>query len=183
MNSLVDLNPQDVLPHGPSKIYVDGFLWHEPETGIVAHYTPREKDTLDHFGLYRGADQIESFGQASVVAMNAFLTCQSKGLNFKELYEEFNFVFTHIGSVECKSVIKTGETFIIIAFVNEYKFRQMKCSGRLYKIPKESSLEELKTTLNMNKLKNYELGPGFVNVSEFNDLIARGIKLSKLTTV
>jgi hypothetical protein len=180
MRSLVGMNPHEVLPHGPSKVYLDGFLWHEPESAVVAYYTPKASDTLDHFGVYRGADQIETFGQASVVAMNAFLTCKSREITFSQLYEEFNFVFLHIGSVHCRSFIKTGEPFIVIAFIDEYKFRQMQCSGRLYKVPEGTHLDEVATTFTLSTLRNYNLAPGFGLVSEFNGLVGRGIKKTKL---
>jgi hypothetical protein len=180
MNSLVGMDPNEILPHGPSKIYIDGVIWHEPEFGIIAYYTPTEKDTHDHFDVYRGADQIESFGQATVVAMNAFLVCKSKNIGFAEMYKTYNFVFAEIGSAVCKSFLKTNETFIIIGFIDSYKFKQMKSSGNIYKVPKNFDFINEFKNYPKEKLKSNELPPGFELVTVFNGLIGRGIKLDTI---
>jgi hypothetical protein len=180
MNSLVGIDPKEILPHGPTKIYIDGVIWHEPEFGIIAYYTPREKDTLDHFGVYRGADQIESFGQATVVAMNAFLVCKTKNIGLAEMYKSYNFVFAEIGSVTCRAFLRTNETFIVVGFIDSYKFRQMKCSGAIYKMPGGFDLINGFNGYPGEKLKNNELPEGFELVTVFNGLIGRGIKLEKM---
>ena len=73
MQSLVGQPPGLILPHGPSKLLVDEYLWHIPNIGIVAAYTPKEQDVRDHFGVFRAVDQVESFGQATAISCSAFL--------------------------------------------------------------------------------------------------------------
>ena len=176
LTSLVGLSPYDVLPHGPSKVYLDAFLWHESKLGVVATYTPQEKDTHDHFGVFRGVDQIEAFGQASVVASNAFISCVKKEISFSELYEKYNFVFLTLGEAICKSFIKLGETFVIHAHFNDYKFRQMTASGKLYKTSPNFDLEEYYKKYTINQFLNNELPNDYIEVAEFKNLIGRGIK-------
>ncbi|WP_155599593.1 hypothetical protein [Zobellia amurskyensis] len=178
LTSLVGLSPNAVLPHGPSKVYLDAFLWHDPKVGVVAIYTAREKDTLDHFGVFRGADQIEAFGQASVVAGNAFISCVKKEIGFSELYEKYNFVFMSMGQAICKSFIKLGDTAIMHAHFDDYKFRQMTSSGKIYKAPKEFDLETYYKTYSAAKFKKEEVPTSYIEVSEFKDLKGRGIKNS-----
>ena len=176
LTSLVGLSPHDVLPHGPSKVYIDEFLWHRPGVGVVAIYTAREKDTHDHFGVFRGVDQIEAFGQASVVAGNAFISCVKKGISFSELYENYNFVFLTMGSAICKSFIKLGDTAIIHAHFDDYKFRQMISSGKVYKASKGFDLEKYYQDYTEEQFKNNIVPAEYMEVSEFNGLTGRGIK-------
>ncbi len=175
-STLVGLSPHDVLPHGPSKVYIDAFLWHDPNIGVVAIYKVQEKDTHDHFGVLRGADQIEAFGQASVVAGNAFISCVKKNISFAELYEKYNFVFMTIGESICKSFIKLGETAIIHAHFDDYKFRQMTTSGKIFKAPKDFDIEQYYQNYNANQFKDTEVPSDYVEVSEFKNLKGRGIK-------
>ncbi|HMS68446.1 MAG TPA: hypothetical protein PKD18_09920 [Saprospiraceae bacterium] len=178
--SLIGLDPAVVLPHGPSKIFLDEFIWHTPGLGVVAAYTPKERDTNDHFGVYRGADQIETFGQATVVAANAFEVCSNKQITFDQLYQQYNFVFLRIGSVICHSFINTGEKVIVIGKINEYKFRQMTASGRMYKVPSDLDLQAYFASLDKDQILQYQLDPAFLLVTEFEGLIGRGIKVERI---
>ena len=99
MNTLVGMDPAIVLPHGPSKRLVDEYLWHSPGVGVVAAYTPNEWDVMDHFGVFRAVDQVESFGQAVVVSCSAYLDTAKMGLNYQEYYRLRNFLFVGIKSV------------------------------------------------------------------------------------
>lgn len=176
MKSLVGISPHIALPHGPSKIYVDAFLWHRPDVGVVASYTPKAKDTHDHFGIYRGADQIESFGQASVVAGNAFKSCIKKNMTFQELYEHYNFVFMTIGNAVCKSFIKLGDTAIVHAHFVDYKFRQMTSSGKIYKVSSNFNLESFYEDYSESDFLQHHVHKDFVEVTTFENLIGKGIK-------
>ena len=60
MDSLVGIDTADILPHGPTKLLVNKYNWHSPGLGIVASYTPTERDVEDHFGIFRGVDQVEA---------------------------------------------------------------------------------------------------------------------------
>jgi len=58
MENLIGTAPEEVLVHGPKKILLNEYHWHSPNAGIVASYAPTETDVEDHFGLFRGVDQI-----------------------------------------------------------------------------------------------------------------------------
>jgi len=176
MQSLVGISPDIALPHGPSKIYLDEFLWHHPKLGVIASYTIKEKDTNDHFGIFRGADQIEALGQASVVAGNAFISCVKKEMSFPELYEKYNFVFLSMGQAICKSFIKLGETAIIHAHFVDYKFRQMTATGKIYKVPDGFDLKAYYKNYSDADFSENKTPSNFEEVSEFKNLMGRGIK-------
>ncbi len=180
MDSLVGISPDIALPHGPSKIYIDEFLWHSPEVGVVAAYTPTEEDILDHFNIFRAADQIESFGQATIFACNSFITCKKKNLTFNKVYKEFAFVFLSLSSMKSRSIITLGDTFITIGHIKFCKFKQMTVEGRLYKVLKGIQLKEYFKDFTDNRILNYELSPDFQLVAEFNDLTGKGVKIKKL---
>src|SRR5215469_5020983 len=71
--TLVDTIPSKILLHGPTKRLVDKYHWHLPDKGIVASYTPKERDVEDHFGVFRGVDQVEAFAQATIVSCATYL--------------------------------------------------------------------------------------------------------------
>jgi len=183
MKNLVGLSPQIALPHGPSKIYLDAFLWHYSDIGVVAVYTPKEKDTQDHFGIFRGADQIEAFGQASVVAANAFISCKKKEMSFSELYEHYNFVFMSMGEAICKSFIKLGDTAVIHAHFVDYKFRQMTATGKIYKAAKNFDVEDYYKNYSKEDFLENKTPADFEEVAEFKNLKGRGIKNTLLETI
>src|ERR1700745_3435440 len=135
MSTLVGQDPAIILPHGPTKRLVNEYLWHSPNVGIVASYTPNERDVHDHFGVFRAVDQVESFGQAVVVSCSAFLDAQKMGLSYEDYYKLRNFVFVGIKAVHCHNVIRYGETYVCLGVINFYKYRQMTASGRIYKVP------------------------------------------------
>ncbi|MEO6633673.1 MAG: hypothetical protein ABIN13_18170, partial [Mucilaginibacter sp.] len=65
--NLVGIDPANLLLHGPTKRLVNAYHWHSPNKGIVASYSPTERDVEDHFNVFRGVDQVESFAQATIV--------------------------------------------------------------------------------------------------------------------
>ena len=180
MKSLVGISPHTALLHGPSKTLVDTFLWHNPDIGIIASYTPKERDTHDHFGVYRASDQMESFGLASVVAANAFLSCRKKNISFKELYVNYNFIFMKIEEIICKSFIKLGETLVIYAYFEDYKFRQMTASGKIFKTNTEFDLQEYYKSYTDKQFLAGKIDKSFVEVTELKNLVGRGIKINKI---
>ena len=176
MNSLVGIAPNKVLPHGPSKLLVDEYLWHSPQVGIVAAYTPNEWDVMDHFGVFRAVDQVESFGQAVVVSCSAYLDTLKTGLTYEEYYKLRNFVFVGIKQVHCHDVIRYNEQYVCLGVINFYKFRQMTASGRIYKVPKGLDVAAYFKDFTEERLRNYDLDKAFVLATELHDILGKGIK-------
>lgn len=180
MESLVGQHPGLILPHGPSKLLVDEYLWHAPNTGIVAAYTPKEQDVRDHFGVFRAVDQVESFGQATAVSCSAFLDTHKTGIEYKEYYKVRNFVFMSIEKVLCHNFIRLNERYICIGIITFYKFRQMATSGRIYKVVTDLDLKNYFKSFTEEALRNFELSDDFVLVTEIEKVISKGIKIEKL---
>lgn len=176
MESLAGVEPQSILLHGPTKRYVDHYHWHQPDYGIVASYTAKAKDVEDHFGLFRGVDQIEAFAQATVASCCPFLECRKHKLSAAELKERFIPTFISVGRVLFHNYITEGETFIIIGKITFYKFRQMVCDGRIYKVPAMLDLDEYFRNFTTEQIGNYELNPEFKIVAELWDITGRAIK-------
>src|SRR5688500_2354776 len=114
INNLVGVSPKDVLLHGPSKLLVSNYHWHEPEVGIVGSYTPNERDVQDHFGIFRGVDQIEAFGQAIIGSCCSFLEARKKNCSPIELKERYIPAFISVGQVNFHNYLAEGDTFISI---------------------------------------------------------------------
>lgn len=179
MESLVGQDPRIVLPHGPSKLLVDEYLWHLPSAGIVASYTPKESDVRDHFGVFRAVDQVESFGQATAVSCSAFLDTHKMGMEYKEYYKERNFVFMSIEKVVCHNFIRLNERYICIGIISFYKFRQMSTTGRIYKVVTDLDLHEYFKSFTEEALRNFDLPEDFVLVTEIEKVTTKGIKIDK----
>ena len=180
MESLVGQDPGLILPHGSSKLLIDEYLWHRPNVGIVASYTPKEQDVKDHFGIFRAVDQVESFGQATAVSCSAFLDTNKTGLGYKEYYKERNFVFMSIEKVLCHNFIRLNEKYICIGIITFYKFRQMATSGRIYKVVTDIDLKNYFESFTEDSLRKFELSEDFVLVTEIEKVISKGIKIEKL---
>lgn len=176
MHTLKGQNPRNVLPHGPTKLLVDAFHWHDPEVGIVASYTPKERDVEDHFGVFRGVDQVESFGQACVVSCSVFLDAAKMGLSYAEYYQLRNFVFAGVQQVYCHGFIRLGETYVCLGIIQQYKFRQMTVSGRIYKAPVSLDLDAYFADFTSERLHAFDLGEEFEKVFEIHNIIGKGIK-------
>jgi hypothetical protein len=182
MNSLVGADPKLTLPHGPTKLLVDDYLWHSPEVGIVASYTPKARDVLDHFGVFRGVDQIESFGQATVVSCGGFLECQKQGISFAELYERYNSAFMGVSSVKFHNFVPEGQMFINVGIMEFYKFKQAVFSGKIFAVPHNFNVKTYFKSYTDEKLRKFELPPEFTIVSEFNGMVGKGIKKQKFAS-
>jgi hypothetical protein len=174
--NLVGCPPEDWLVHGPTKRYVDAYHWHNPSVGIVASYTPTEANVHDHFDVFRGVDQIESFAQASIVSCGGFLQCKKSNISPAELADNFVPTFIEVGSVQFRSYLEKGQTFVNIGFIKFFKWRQMVCDGRIYRVPKGIDLDAHFTDFDEQRLRNYDLGEGFVLIAELFAITGRGIK-------
>jgi hypothetical protein len=178
MNNLVGVSPKEMLLHGPSKLLVDNYHWHEPKIGIVASYTPNAKDVEDHFGLFRGVDQIEAFAQGTIGSLNPFLECLKQNCTPTQLKEHFIPAFISIGQVHFSNYLEEGDTFISIGVIKFHKFRQMVADGRIYKTPKDLDLNKYFNNFNETRLKEYDLSSDFTLVAELFDITGRAIKKS-----
>lgn len=180
MKSLIGITPGEALPHGPTKLLVDDFVWHSPNTGIIASYTPKAHDVQDHFGVFRGVDQIESFAQATVVACGVYLEAAKKELTFEELYEKYNTALMEVGHTRFLGFLAEGETYICMGIIQFYKFRQMVVDGRIYKVPKGLNLNEYFNDYTEEQLKNFELNEGFQLITELSGVTGKAVKKSKM---
>src|SRR5476651_1638353 len=132
-DSLIGIIPADIIIHGPKKRLLDTFHWHQPDVGIIASYTPTEENVEDHFGVFRGVDQIEAFAQATIVSCSAYLETKKQKCTFEYLKQTFTPLFISVGQVNFRWFLQTGDTFISMGIIKSYKFRQMSCDGRIYK--------------------------------------------------
>lgn len=179
--SLVGTEPHIVMVHGPKKRYVDKYHWHSPQVGIVASFTPRAIDVEDHYGVFRGVDQIEAFGQATNGSCSAYLETIKQNCTFDHLKKTLTPLFISIGQVHFRGYLLEGETFICMGHIKFYKYRQMVCEGRIYKVPKELDLDEYFKNYTDEKLLSYELSEGFELIAELFEITGKAIKKEKHT--
>lgn len=177
--TLVGANPAEVLPHGETKRLVDHYLFHAPTVGVVASYMPKERDVLDHFGVFRGVDMVESFGQAAVVSTSVFLDAIKTNVDYKTYYQNRNFVFVGVEKVHCHGFIRCGEPYVCLGVINHYKFRQMTVSGRIYKTTPDIDLGEYFSHFTEERLRNYDVDDRFTMVFEIQNIVGQGIRNDK----
>ncbi|HET8829269.1 MAG TPA: hypothetical protein VFM79_07995 [Pelobium sp.] len=176
MSNLIGTSPEDMLLHGPTKRLLDKYHWHEPKVGIVASYTPKAFDVNDHFGVFRGVDQIEAFAQATIVSCATFLECQKQNCKPEDLKDKFVPAFISVGNVYFHNYVAEGETFISLGKIKFYKFRQMVADGRIYKVAKDLDLDAYFKDFNETKLDNYQLSEDFTLIAELFDITGRALK-------
>ena len=176
MDNLVGVPPEDVLIHGPTKLLINRYLWHLPNAGIVACYSPTERDVEDHFGVFRGVDQIEAFAQATIVSCGAYLETQKQACSFDELKRNFVPVFISVGQVNFHGYLEQGDVFISIGNIISYKFRQMVCDGRIYKAPAGLNLDDYFSNYNNERLLTYNLSEDFKLIAELAGITGRAIR-------
>ncbi|RYY34229.1 MAG: hypothetical protein EOP46_14095 [Sphingobacteriaceae bacterium] len=181
--TLVGQKPKDWLLHGPTKRLVNNYHWHNPKAGIVASYTPLARDVHDHFGLFRGVDQIESFAQATIVSLATFSECKKMACTPTQLKENFMPIFISVGGVNYHSYLERGQTFINIGYIKFYKFRQMVCDGRIYKVPEGFDLDAYFSDYTEERLRAYDLPEDFKLIAELNDITGRAIKKEIFNTL
>jgi hypothetical protein len=175
--NLVGVSPTQVLLHGPTKLLLNAYHWHSPNKGIVASYSPTERDVQDHFGVFRGVDQVEAFAQASVVSCATFLECRKLNCTPEELKDKFIPAFISIGQVNFHNYLEAGDTFISIGNITFYKWRQMVCDGRIYKVPKNISLDDYFSDFNEERLLKYDISKDFTLVADLYNITGRAIKV------
>ncbi len=180
MENLVGIEPQIVLIHGPKKLMLDKYIWHSPNVGIVASYSPRELDVEDHFGVFRGVDMVESFAQATIVSCGAYSETFKQNCGFQDLKNNFYPLFTNIGQVNFYSYIELGDTFINIGHIKHYKFRQMICSGRIYKVPAGLNLDEYFSDFNEERLLKFDLDKEFKLIADLDNITGQAIRQKNL---
>lgn len=178
--SLVGMDSADILLHGPSKNYVDAYHWHDMDLGVIASYTPQAKDVIDHFGVFRGVDMIESFCQATAASLSTFISCKKRDKSLAEAHDEIVPLFISIGQVNFMSYLMEGETFISMGKIKFYKFRQMVCDGRIYKVPKGLNLDAYFKAYSAEQFKQYDLLDEFTLIAELYDITGRGFKKNNL---
>jgi hypothetical protein len=173
--SLVGISPAQVMLHGPTKLLIDAYHWHSPYKGIVASYTPTEKDVEDHFGVFRGVDQIEAFAQASSGSCGTFIECRKQNCTPDELKDKFIPSFISIGRVNFHYYLESGDKFISIGNITFCKWRQTVCDGRIYKVPKDLDLDAYFSDFTEERLLKYDISKDFILVAELFDITGRAI--------
>lgn len=177
---LSDFNIEQVLPHGPSKRLIDRILWHSPKLGSIGVYTPTPSDVKDHFGIFRGADQIECLAQASVVPLLAYNESHKLNLSFEDYFKEFVILGAGVGKVVMHHYLKEGEQFVVLGKITFYRFRQMIVDGKIFKVPDSIDVYNYFSTYPEESFKNLHLSPEFKLVSDFEDLVGRALRRSQL---
>ena len=172
---LTEVSPAQVLLHGPTKRLVDKYHWHVPDKGVVASYSPTARDVEDHFGVFRGVDQVESFAQATIVSCATFLECRKQNCTPDQLKDKFIPAFISIGNVIFHYYLEQGDTFICLGNITFYKWRQMVCDGRIYKVPPGLNLDEYFKDFTTEKLLKYDISKDFKLVAELFDITGRAI--------
>jgi hypothetical protein len=175
--NLVGVSPTQMLLHGPTKRLLNAYHWHSPNKGIVASYSPTELDVHDHFGVFRGVDQVEAFAQASVVSCATFLECRKLNCTPEELKDKFIPAFISIGQVNFHNYLEAGDTFISMGNITFYKWRQMVCDGRIYKVPKNIGLDDYFSDFNEERLLKYDISKDFILVADLYNITGRAIKV------
>jgi hypothetical protein len=173
--NLVGVDPAQLLLHGPTKRLVNTFHWHSPYKGIVASYSPTERDVEDHFNVFRGVDQIEAFAQATIVACATFLECRKLNCLPDVLRDKFVPAFISVGNVSFQNYLELGDRFISIGNITFYKWRQMVCDGNIYKVPKGMDLDEYFSDFTEERLLKYDISKDFIKVAELHDITGRAI--------
>lgn len=176
MVNLVGVAPNEVLLHGPTKLLVDRYHWHQPGVSIVGSYTPKAADVKDHFGVFRGVDQIEAFGQATICSCCTFSESVKHNCSIVELRDRYIPIFISVGQVNFHSYLLEGDTFVSIGHIKFYKFRQMVADGRIYKTPNGLDLDAYFKELGEQKLRDYSLDSGFTLIAEIFDITGRAVK-------
>jgi 3-hydroxymyristoyl/3-hydroxydecanoyl-(acyl carrier protein) dehydratase len=173
--TLVGVEPSQLLLHGPTKRLVNTYHWHSPNKGIVASYSPTERDVEDHFGVFRGVDQIEAFAQATIVSCATFLECRKHNCLPDVLRDKFVPAFISVGNVSFQNYLELGDRFISIGNITFYKWRQMVCDGNIYKVPKDMDLDEYFIDFTEERLLKYDISKDFIKVAELHDITGRAI--------
>ncbi len=178
--SLVDIGPKDLLPYGETKLLVDEYLWHDHELGCIASYTVKERDVNGHFGLFRGVDQLEFFVQACVVSYVFFREAIKSDLSFQEYLANYHPLFLGIDNVQFQHSAKLGDTMIAVGVIKKYKFKQVTCSGRIYKVSSNVNLKSYCSSLSSSDVKNFNLCSDLTSITEIENSVGWMVKKERL---
>ncbi len=171
--------PAEVLVHGPSKIYIDKYLWFRPEEGIFSYYKVQPKDVFDHFDVFRGVDIIESAGQTAVSAC-AMMESAKQGKSIDELKKHFRMAFLGMGEARFHGFVKVHEILVNICTIKHYKFRQMVVSCKVYKVTTEAEVAALISGIKTDTMKGLPIPESYELVAELNDMIGRAVPIEKI---
>lgn len=172
-------SPNDILLHGPTKIYLDEHLWFYPSTGIVGSYQVQRKDVRDHFDVFRGVDMIESAGQTGVSACS-MLFSQKEKEPVPELQKRFIMAFLGLGNAVFHDFVSVGETLINICPIHQYKFRQIRFSATVYKTKNLEEAIEYFNKLKEEEFLNKAVPSSFSKVAEFANFTGRAVNRNKI---
>jgi len=173
--NLVGVEPSQLMLYGPTKLLTDAFHYHSPQKGIVSSYTPKARDVEDHYGVFRGVDQIEAFAQATIVACATFLECRKQNCTPDGLCDKFVPAFIGVGNVSFQNYLEEGDTFISIGNITFWKWRQMVCDGRIYRVPKGLDLDDYFSDFTEERLLKYDISTDFIKVAELHEITGRAI--------
>ena len=87
--------------------------------------------------------------------------------------------FISIGNVNFQNYLQLGDTFISIGNITFWKWRQMVCDGRIYRVPKGLDLDEYFKDFTDERLLKYDISSDFVKVAELYDITGRAILIEQ----
>lgn len=180
--SLVGLAPETVLQHGPTKRIVDAFIWFDPKVGTISAYTPRPSDLEGHFGVFRGVDMLESFGQGVLVAPSTLLEWQKQECSLEEMKATWNTAVLGLGNVAFHHFLEVGQTFVSIGLIDFHRFRQTVVSGRIYRVPKGLDLQAYFQGLSSADIREFRLREDFHLIAQIEGITCRLLRNSRFTS-
>lgn len=180
MDNLIGVSPSSLLVHGPTKLLVDAYHWHDANLGIIASYTPTLFDVKDHFGVFRGVDMVESFAQAINASCGFFMESKKLNCSLDTLKSEFTPLFLSIGQVNFMGFLEEGEKMICVGHIKQYKFRQMTCDGRIYKVPNGFDLNTYFENYTSEQFLAFDFPADFLPIAELTNIVGKVIKKEKM---
>ena len=177
--TLTEIQPENILQHGPSKRYVDEFLWFEGKLGAVATYQPTAEDVKDHFGVFRGVDQVESFAQGTAVAAITLLEAQKQGMSIVEFQKHWNIAFLGVEQVKLLNFLREGDRMVAVAQTTFHRFHQMIVNGKTFRAPADFDLQAWARDFSKQDLLDYRMPESFQPIGEISDLKVVALKKTK----
>lgn len=177
----VNKEPKDILIHGPSKLYIDKYLWFHPEDGIISSYKAQAKDVADHFDVFRGVDIIESAGQTAVSAC-AILESIKQDKTIDELKKHFRIAFFGMGEARFYDFVRVDETLLNICTIKKYKFRRVLASCKVYKAKAGTDIAKVFSRLTVRKTGGVHIPGELELVAVLNDMSGGAIPINKIYT-
>lgn len=146
---------REFLPHGPTKLYIDEIIYNG-EMGLASLYRVQEKDTLDHFGYFRGVDQVETCGQASLAwHMNRVYL---KRLKKNKKVISFDCLANSINEAVFLSPVSTGDLYLTVCSCKHLRsFVEADSVGYVIPSEKEESVRDYFSNLKKDSLLDADL--------------------------